>query len=311
MSESSLDNDAELLLDSVVQHEPMDLEDFDLEEDEHSSILESGVILTDDPVLNSTEFSDVSSDPDAMTEFEMAAMESTESITAPELTVVEDGPEADTAFNVETSDETRLLEDASEPEMTTASETTTEAPDTKIEVEVEENWFFKMVHDFFTEEDETEMSAEACRDRGIELAKVGRYHRAAHMLERSLYLGDDDLTGGLWLGQIHISEGNLERAIAVLTELQGEHANDPGVCTLLGKALLFSSRYSDAIEVMQPIATANPDRFNLHFFLGLAYAKMENYGKAVDAWVVAAKLRPDHAETREFLDRALGALAKA
>lgn len=133
------------------------------------------------------------------------------------------------------------------------------------------------------------------------------YQQAIRFFEKAIELGADGLECQLNLGLSYARVGRLDEAIALLAELKATHPQDPGVATLLGKALLYRSRYRTAIKVMRPVADRHKDRYNLQFFLGLAYAKSGEYDEAIDAWSQAIKIRPDSSQTRRMLSLALDA----
>ncbi|MBF0444662.1 MAG: tetratricopeptide repeat protein [Magnetococcales bacterium] len=150
-------------------------------------------------------------------------------------------------------------------------------------------------------------TAEQFRSEGTYYLNRRSYKQAVKSLEKAIELGVEDLQCQLGLSLSYARSGRLDEAIALLNDLKTSHPKDPGVATLLGKALLFNSQYHTAIKVMRPVAAIHKDRFNLHFFLGLAFAKSHEYDSAIDAWSQAAKIRPDDAETRRMLARALDA----
>ncbi|MBF0382773.1 MAG: tetratricopeptide repeat protein [Magnetococcales bacterium] len=145
------------------------------------------------------------------------------------------------------------------------------------------------------------------RQQGISLSEKKRLGAAAKMLEKAMKMGANDLECQLHLGLTYSRLGRIKEAITLLSDLNVKHGDDPGVATLLGKALLFNGLYQEAAEVMAPASANNPSRFNLHFYLGLAYAKLNEFDMAIDAWLKAIRINPTDKTTRQFLNRALDA----
>ncbi|MBF0359034.1 MAG: tetratricopeptide repeat protein [Magnetococcales bacterium] len=164
------------------------------------------------------------------------------------------------------------------------------------------------VFGFFTNSSKPK-TANDYRKQGIALSEQRRFTPAAKMLEKAIEMGASDLECQMHLGLTYTRMGRIDDAIALLSDLSISHGDDAGVATLLGKALLLNSQYSEAAEVMAPAAANNPSRFNLHFFLGLAQAKLNEFDLAIESWLKAIKLHPSHQMTRQFLNRALDAKA--
>jgi tetratricopeptide (TPR) repeat protein len=164
----------------------------------------------------------------------------------------------------------------------------------------------KGIFGFFNKKNSPKTAAEY-RQQGIALSEKKQFVKAAKMLETAIKMGEKDLDCQLHLGLNYSRMGRIKEAISVLGDLSVLHGDDPGVATLLGKALLFNGQYQEAAEVMAPASANNPSRFNLHFFLGLAHAKLNEFDMAIDSWLKAIKLHPSHHLTRQFLNRALDA----
>ncbi|MBF0453975.1 MAG: tetratricopeptide repeat protein [Magnetococcales bacterium] len=197
-----------------------------------------------------------------------------------------------------------LFPEPSELSRSSAKQTTTQPDRTPSPRQGKEasGWFGKL---FFASKPKKTHSATYYRRVGGELLNRGYPKEAVRALERAIDLGAFDLECQLHLSLAYARTGRLSEATALLYDLKSAHPFDAGVATLLGKALLYSSRYSAAIKVMSPVAKIHKKRFNLHFFLGLAHAKKGEFDAAIDAWTQAAKIRPDHSETRRMIERAL------
>lgn len=136
---------------------------------------------------------------------------------------------------------------------------------------------------------------------GIQFVNQKRYAKAIKLLQRARELGQDDYACQMNLGLAYTRLGRLDEAIELLRSLQTSHPFDAGVATLLGKALLLSGKRQDAINVLAPASLTHPDRFHLHYYLGIAYAKLDQTHKAMDAWRKAAAIRPHDKEIKRWL----------
>ena len=148
---------------------------------------------------------------------------------------------------------------------------------------------------------------EEYHQQGIAFSEKKNLKMAIKMLEQAIKMGATDLDCHLHLGLAYGRTGRLQDAISLLSDARTSHTTDPGVATLLGKTLLLNGQYQEATEVMASASAKNKNRFNLHFFLGIAHAKLNEFDLAIDAWMTASKLRPSHQMTRDFLNRALDA----
>lgn len=136
---------------------------------------------------------------------------------------------------------------------------------------------------------------------GIRMVNQGRYGKAIKHLEHAIELGQDDYACQMNLGLAYTRVGRLEEAIALLSDLQKLHTHDAGVATLLGKSLLLSGQRQEAIDTLAPAAMSHPERFHLHYYLGIAYAKLDQTRNAMKAWEKASSIRPDHKEIKRWL----------
>ncbi|MBF0423330.1 MAG: tetratricopeptide repeat protein [Magnetococcales bacterium] len=139
------------------------------------------------------------------------------------------------------------------------------------------------------------------RKTGIQLVNQKRYAKAVKFLQRAMELGQDDYTCQMNLGLAHTRLGQLDEAVKLLVSLQNHHPFDAGVATLLGKALLLSGKRQEAINVLAPAAMTHPERFHLHYYLGIAYAKLDQTHKAMEAWRKALVIRPDNRDLKRWL----------
>ncbi|OSM08661.1 tetratricopeptide repeat protein [Magnetofaba australis] len=147
-------------------------------------------------------------------------------------------------------------------------------------------------------------AAKQLRDNGVALSAAGRHGRAIDALTQAHALTPLDDLALLHLGLSLTRKGYLKEAITVLRLPFDADPLDPAAATLLGKARLLSGDAKEAIWTMEPAAHTNPGRFNLHFYLGVAYAKTGRYAAARDAWEIAHGLRPKDGDTRRFLRQA-------
>lgn len=167
-------------------------------------------------------------------------------------------------------------------------------------------WFDRL---FFEQIPQGSDRATYFRELGSCYLNRHHYRDAAKHLEKAVEFGVDDLECQLKLSLAYSRSGRLEEALALLSDLKFTHPRDAGVATLLGKALLLDGQYHKAIKVMRPAAVIHQDRFNLHFYLGLAFAKSQDFDSAVDVWSQAARIRPGDTQTKKMIARAQAVLS--
>nr|CRH04748.1 Conserved hypothetical protein. Similar to magnetotactic protein MamA-like protein from MC-1. Tetratricopeptide TPR_2 repeat protein [Candidatus Magnetococcus massalia] len=142
------------------------------------------------------------------------------------------------------------------------------------------------------------------RPYGLDAIKRRAYDEAIDALGHVWHKGGDrDGELALNLGFALLKKGRMEEAERVLAIPFQKQPEDPALATLLGKALLFQSRYEEAAKVMVPAALKHSSRFNLHFYLGLAFAKLQRFTDAQRAWQIAASIRPEDRDTQAFLKK--------
>lgn len=139
------------------------------------------------------------------------------------------------------------------------------------------------------------------KETGIRMVNQKRYGKAAHCLERAIELGQDDYACQMNLALAYTRLGRLEEAIALLLDLRKIHPADAGIATLLGQSFLLSGKRQEAITVLASASLSHPDRFHLHYYLGIAYAKQDQTAHAMEAWQKAATIRPNHKEIKQWL----------
>ncbi|ABK44736.1 Tetratricopeptide TPR_2 repeat protein [Magnetococcus marinus MC-1] len=153
-----------------------------------------------------------------------------------------------------------------------------------------------------------QLAADA-RSVGISANRAGAYDKAIEALGQVWHKdGQRDAELAMNLGFALLKKGRLKEAARVLSIPFHQQPQNPALATLLGKALLFQGLYEDAAKVMVPAARKHGSRFNLHFYLGLAFAKMSRFADAQKAWQIASSIRPNDGETRRMLKRVEGVL---
>ncbi len=149
----------------------------------------------------------------------------------------------------------------------------------------------------------------------------------------------DNPAGYRLLGDFYLSQGELDEASAEFASLYTAHPTDLVVArgyagililqnhiddaakvddailksfpadyeaqVLHGQILTRQGKPNDAIPVLEAAVKSAPDNAAGHYYLGLAYAAVSNFGQAQYHWLEAARLRPDMPEP----ERAIAAYA--
>jgi tetratricopeptide (TPR) repeat protein len=137
----------------------------------------------------------------------------------------------------------------------------------------------------------------------------------------------DNPAGYRLLGDFYLSQGELEKASTEFASLYAAHPKDFQVAKTYAEILILRNRIdeaakvddailknspsdyegqvirgriltrqgkpNDAIPILETAVKSEPDNSMGHYYLGLAYAAVSNFGQAQYHWLEAARLRPD------------------
>src|SRR5215469_5897083 len=100
---------------------------------------------------------------------------------------------------------------------------------------------------------------------------------------------------------ILIQQNRIDEATKVEDAILKSSPSDPGGQILHGRLLLREGKADDAIPVLEAALKSAPENSLGHYYLGLAYAAVSNFGEAQHHWMEAARLRPDAPEPQRAI----------
>jgi putative PEP-CTERM system TPR-repeat lipoprotein len=120
-------------------------------------------------------------------------------------------------------------------------------------------------------------------------------------LERAV----DRRPGAVQIGVIHarylMAQGEMDKALAVATELSQAHPSNPAVLEVLGRAQLGAGRAAIAAQTLSALVERRPDSAEAHYLLGASEAAAGNTAAAREQLETAVALDPDHMAARVAL----------
>src|SRR5438552_1571500 len=109
------------------------------------------------------------------------------------------------------------------------------------------------------------------------------------------------------LGLQALQAGDVNGAIAHLTQARDQNPTDYTTLAYLGAALGRAGRAGEAVEALQRAVEIQPSQAAAHYNLGLALEKAGRAGDAAASYQQAVTLDPNHARARDGLTRVGGA----
>ena len=135
--------------------------------------------------------------------------------------------------------------------------------------------------------------AEADYRRGLEFSRSERWEQAAAAFAQATRRNPQDAVFWLNLAHAHVKVGRLDEAA---DEARRAVALDPHselAVSIATQCLAASNRHDEMIAMLQRLDLENVRAPNPHFSLGQAYAAMNRYPEAVDAYLAALARKPD------------------
>jgi tetratricopeptide (TPR) repeat protein len=108
-----------------------------------------------------------------------------------------------------------------------------------------------------------------------------------------------------------LNSGDFAAAAVPLERARTLEPDKASIREALGRALFRSQRYREAAEEFGVLAAAAPTNDYAHFCLGRALQLLGRHREACGPLAIAACLRPDRREYRDYRDRARAAAARA
>ena len=100
---------------------------------------------------------------------------------------------------------------------------------------------------------------------------------------------------------VAMSEKRFADAAVLYAELARSYPNEPTLKANLGMALHLSAQDEEAIQHLNPAASAMPDSFPANFFLGASLVRLGRYNEALDPLRKAVNLDSGHPFARSML----------
>lgn len=135
------------------------------------------------------------------------------------------------------------------------------------------------------------------RERGLQSAKKGDYHKAIAQLEPLLNeQGVDDVQVLLSLGVSMMHMGRADEGVKLLEQAYQKDKTNERIPMALGLAYTQVENYKKAIPLLKKVVVASSEHFNAWFRLGVAYDHLEDFDLAIQAFEAALELRPDESK---------------
>jgi arylsulfatase A-like enzyme/Tfp pilus assembly protein PilF len=136
--------------------------------------------------------------------------------------------------------------------------------------------------------------------QGIDAWQQNRQDEALAIYRRVIAARPAMAIGYKNLAFLQWQRGDARAAIATLEQALHAGAGDPAVVTALGSYLAEAGKPSDAVALLEPLASASADADTLNA-LGIAYARAGQAGKAVTAFQRVLAANPSDARALENL----------
>lgn len=143
--------------------------------------------------------------------------------------------------------------------------------------------------------------AAADRLQDDKVAAREKLSQAKAALENSMALKPDYAPAHFLMVQVHLREGDSEKAIAKVEQLKAANMNDAGLAFQLGILYYRAGKSDLAQREFERAVALNENYSNARYFLGLIYAQKEQITKAVEQFEKVEKLNPDNAEVKKIL----------
>jgi tetratricopeptide (TPR) repeat protein len=98
------------------------------------------------------------------------------------------------------------------------------------------------------------------------------------------------------MASVALERGEYERVVTLLKTALGIQPRLPQLRNRLARALMGLGRTEEAARVLEEDVRLFPQAVNSHFFLGRAYAELQQYEKARQCFARAIQLQPNHSQ---------------
>lgn len=151
-------------------------------------------------------------------------------------------------------------------------------------------------------------------EEALQHHRAGRLAEAEVVYREVLSCDPDNFDALHLLGVLYRQAGDVDRAIALISQAVMVQDAVPEAFNNLGVAMQAANRFGEAVEAYRRAITLRPDYAAAHFNLGNVFAELERYQDAVTSFREAIELNPDCVESYVNLASALrdiGALEQA
>lgn len=139
---------------------------------------------------------------------------------------------------------------------------------------------------------------------GILLSRMGDQIKATTHLKKALELSALDPYFLMELGRVYFSEGHYENAVSTLSSAT-DMVDDSNGKFYLGRAQMALGKLDEAVAIFEEIIKKDKNYFDVYYYLGEAYGKLENLGEAHFYLGLFYYNKRDLKNTRFHLSRAL------
>jgi len=129
---------------------------------------------------------------------------------------------------------------------------------------------------------------------------------AETQLQQSINLKPDYATPRFLLAQLYIQEGNVDKAIARVQEIEQQNPLDAGLAFQLGLLYYQNSQTDQAQQEFARAVALNNNYSNARYFLGLIDDQKGNHADAIQQFTAIEQLNPDNAEVKQILANLTG-----
>jgi cytochrome c-type biogenesis protein CcmH/NrfG len=137
-------------------------------------------------------------------------------------------------------------------------------------------------------------------------AAQSKLNDAEAQLAQSISLKPDYATPRFLLAQLYIQEGNANKAIQRIQEIESLNPLDAGLAFQLGLLYYQSNQIDEARQEFSRAVALDANYSNARYFLGLIDDQKGNHTDAIAQFEAIAKLNPDNAEIKQILSNLAG-----
>jgi tetratricopeptide (TPR) repeat protein len=143
------------------------------------------------------------------------------------------------------------------------------------------------------------------RNLGMAAFYSNQFVQAISPLARHLQSKPDDLRARAALGLSYYSIQKYRETLQTLHPIEAQLADDPGLAYAYAVSLVKTGEYTQGVDRLKALETANPNSAEVHALLGDAYADQKIYASALEEYRKAIALEPNQPRTHFLTGLAL------